>query len=290
MKAAMRPAYTVELVTPRKVQLNGLWLGPAKAKRVVIWVHGLGSSMFSKLGIADALVDKDTAVLAFNNRGHGKVMYASRGAKSLRVGSAHEIFTDCADDIEGAIRFAKAAGAREIFLAGHSTGCQKSVYWAAKGRGVKGIILLAPISDYAAELTMSTRAAITKGLAHARALVKSGRGNQLMPESLRPWPLLTDAQRYVSLFSGDSLEEIFTYWAPERTPVALRKVRVPILVLLAEKDEYRDRPPRKMADWFTEHLNRTNRVAVVPKVGHSFKGAERVVAQHMHSFMKAIKQ
>src|SRR3989344_8692651 len=136
----MRPAHVIEIVTPKKVLLNGLWLGPRKPKRVIVWVHGLGSSMFSKLYLAHDLVDSKTAVLVFNNRGHDKVASGSSGRnKRVRHGAAHERFTDCIDDIEGAIRFARKAGAKKLFVAGHSTGSQKATYWAAKsGRGVRG--------------------------------------------------------------------------------------------------------------------------------------------------------
>src|SRR3989344_7591994 len=149
----MRPAHVIEIVTPKKVLLNGLWLGPRKPKRVIVWVHGLGSSMFSKLYLAHDLVDSKTAVLVFNNRGHDKVASGSSGRnKRVRHGAAHEVFTDCADDIQGAVNFARKLKVKNVFLAGHSTGCQKSAYWGSKkGKGVKGIILLAPMSDYASE-------------------------------------------------------------------------------------------------------------------------------------------
>src|SRR3989344_5371271 len=140
LRIQVRPCHVVEIVTPKNVLLNGLWLGPKKPKRAIVWVHGLGSSMFSKLALAERLVDSQTAVIVFNNRGHDKVATISTASKRrIRGGAAHEIFTDCADDIQGAINYAKKAGAKSVYLAGHSTGCPKSVYWGAKKRnGVKG--------------------------------------------------------------------------------------------------------------------------------------------------------
>src|SRR5665213_2291682 len=98
----MTSAYVVQITTPKEFMLNGLWFGLKKPRNIVIWVHGLGSSMFSKLNIADALVDSGTSVLAFNNRGHDKVSSSSHGRnKRQRGGAAHEVFTDCVDDIQG---------------------------------------------------------------------------------------------------------------------------------------------------------------------------------------------
>lgn len=287
----MRLAHVIEIITPKKYILNGLWFGAQKPKRIVIWVHGLGSTMFSKLKIADELVDAKTAVLAFNNRGHDKVArlpHARRIKKALRGGAAHERFVDCVDDIEGAIRFAKRTGARSVFLAGHSTGCQKSAYWASKkGRGVKGIILLAPMSDYAAEIKISGKKRIARALIHARQLVRSGRSHELMPERVSSWSLLADAQRYISLYSGEGAEEIFTYWDPRKNPKTFHSIRIPTLVLLAEKDEYGDRSAKEISAWFAKHSrSRKFESLIVPKVGHSFKGGEKIVARAVHNFIK----
>src|SRR3989344_5183299 len=188
----MLPAHIVHIVTPKK------------ARRAVVWVHGLGSSMFSKLEITRLIADKETAVLMFNNRGHDKISpLVVAGTKWRKAGSAHEKFTDCVDDIEGAIKFAKKAGAKSIYLAGHSTGCQKSTYWAnKKGKGVKGIILLAPISDYAATVMLDSKEKIARALGVARRLVARGKKHELLPENVWGWSLLADAQRFISLYSG----------------------------------------------------------------------------------------
>lgn len=287
----MRPAHVIEIVTPKKVVLNGLWLGPRKPKRVVIWVHGLGSTMFSKLFIVDKLVDKTTAVLAFNNRGHDKVANVQTvSGKRIQGGAAHEVFTDCADDIQGAVNFAKKSGFKNIFLAGHSTGCQKSIYYASKqvDRNVRGIILLAPISDWAAEVHLKGKRKVEKVAKVARTLMARGGGRTLLLGG--PWGIwvdVLDAQRFLSLYTPESVEEIFSYAQPKRKPKTLKSVKIPILVLLAGKDEYGDRPARKIGDWFAEHLKIGDKIAVVPKVGHSFKGAEKKVAGLIRGFMKS---
>ncbi len=289
----MTPCFAVEIVTPKKVRLYGLWLGSKRPKRVVIWVHGLGSSMFSKLYLAEHLIDRETAVLVFNNRGHDKVSRLMRAGekkigKTSLAGAAHEVFTDCADDIQGAVTFAKRQGVKTIFLAGHSTGCQKSTYWAYKnagGRGVKGIILLAPMSDYAAAVVQHGKAKLARIASLARALVKRGKKHQLLPESI--FAGADDAQRTLSLYSGEGAEEIFTYWDAQRNPIALKSVQTPLLVLLAEKDEYADRPAKNIAEWFGRHLRQTGRVKIIPKVTHGFKGGEKEVAREMRIFVKA---
>lgn len=284
----MRPAYVVEIETPKGVLLNGLWFGPRKARRVIIWVHGLSSTMFSKQAHMAALLDKHTAVLAFNNRGHDKVSrLIKKNGKRDEAGGAHEVFTDCVDDIDGVIRFAKRQGSKQIFLAGHSTGCQKSMYWASKkGRGVKGLFLLAPLSDYAAEVYLSGREKVAAALTIAKKMMREGKAREFVPVRVWPSRLLADARRYVSLYSGQSAEEIFTYWEPKRNPKTLRSVKLPILVVLAEKDQYAQEPAKKLAGWFTDNLKKTDKVTVISHADHGFRGSEKTVARIIRNFMK----
>ena len=282
---------TIEIVTPKKILLNGLWFGSAKPKRAIIWVHGLGSSAFSKLDIVQKLVDKNTAVVTFNNRGHDKISrIALAGEKKIERmifgGSAHEVFTDCVDDIQGAVNFVRGAGIKNIYLAGHSTGCQKSVYWASRkgNSGVKGIILLAPISDYSAEMHLKGKGKIVRADKAARALVSRGKKHRLLPENL--WPEHIDAQRFLSLYTPDSVEEIFTYAQPKKTPRIFRAVKLPILAIFAGADEYGDRPAKDIATWFEMNADARLETFVVSRATHSFRGREVQVASVIKKWIK----
>jgi len=288
----MTPCHVVQIETPKKYLLNGLWFGPKYPKRVIVWVHGLGSSAFSMGNIAHMLPDGGTAVLAFNNRGHDVVANLSKKSSSsekkpkrILAGAAHEKFADCVDDIQGAVNFARSAGVKNVFIAGHSTGCQKSIYWAHKKKmkGVKGIILLAPVNDYAGALAWHGRARVLRATKFARALVKRGRPHELLPASI--WNEEgDDAQRFLSLYTPDSAENIFPYNDPKKNPRILRSVKGSLLVLWAGKDEYADRPAEGIAGWFKTERPAA-RVVVVPDVGHSFKGGETSVLRAIKNFI-----
>ncbi|MBI4079863.1 alpha/beta fold hydrolase [Candidatus Kaiserbacteria bacterium] len=285
----MHACYVVEITTPKRYLLNGLWFGPKRAKRCVVWVHGLGSSMFSKLKIAETLVDGKTAVLVFNNRGHDKVAYLPHESRSfkraLRAGAAHERFTDSVDDIQGAVNFARRNDAKEIYIAGHSTGCQKSMYWAhKKGRGVKGIILLGPMSDYSGIHLEYDEKTVARALTYAHKQVQHGKGNELLPPDVWGWPWIADAQRFVSLYSGRGPEEIFTYWNQKKSPRMLKTVRLPVLVVLAAREEFTHTPAKKLASWFATHVQK-GKVVIIPRVKHSFRGGEKLVAREIRRFI-----
>ncbi len=284
-ETSMRPCCVIEIVTPKKFILNGLWFGPKKAKRVIIFIHGLTGSTFSARNIVEALGDSQTAVVTFNNRGFEQVseVKRKRGKESLwlRGGAAHEVFTECADDIQGAVNCVKKAGVKNIYLAGHSTGCQKAVYWASKnsgGRGVAGLILFGPLSDYAIALEQDHKGKLARSVMYARKLVRAGKPHELLPKEVGPW-FTCDAQRFLSLYTSDSAEEIFTYAQPQKNPRVLRSVRTPILVVLAGKEEHTKRPAKQLAQWFEKYIRAPHKVVVVPRVGHGFKGGESAVAR-----------
>jgi pimeloyl-ACP methyl ester carboxylesterase len=285
----MKPAHVVEIVTPKKFVLNGLWFGPKKPKRAIIWIHGLSSSAFSKLDIVEKLVDSRTAVMTFNNRGHSNVARIAKvsGKKSLTAGAAYERFEDCIDDIQGAINFTKKAGAKDIYLAGHSTGCQKAAYWAYKnGRGVKGVILLAPMSDYAGAVKKYGLPKIRHMQSMARAMLKNGRDNEIVRSKF--WTDEPDSpRRFLSLYTPDSVEQsIFSYFEPSRPAKVLAGIRLPVLSILAENDEYADRPAQDVVTWFENHARSPLVSLVIKDARHSFRGHGVVVIKAIKTWIK----
>ena len=65
----------------------------------------------------------------------------------------------------------------------------------------------------------------------------------------------------------------------------LMSVRIPILVLWAEYDEFADRPARTAAEWFEKTIPGKHKVVIVPDVKHSFRGGERKVAKEIKEFI-----
>jgi pimeloyl-ACP methyl ester carboxylesterase len=270
-------ARLVTIKTPSDLLLPGLLFGPVRPRTIFIYLHGLSGSVFSQSDLTASLVDRQTAVLAFNNRGSGVISLFRRlqqrsvkGYQSQVLGVTHEVFTDCLDDLDGAVAYARRLGAQNIFLLGHSTGCQKSVYYLAHRprTAVTGAVLLAPLSDYSTVYQTADRKTYRRAVAYARRLVKAGKPHELLPAKI--WPLIYDAQRFLSLYTPESQEEIFTY-ASGRQPNLLHKIKKPLLVLLAEQDPFRDRPTTEIAAWFKTALAKQKAaVKIIGGVGHNF--------------------
>ena len=285
------PIKIIGFETPRRVFLQGLQLGADKPSRVYIFIHGLGGSIFSRIDLLSRLADKSSAVITFNNRGSGLIngFKRRRGNKYQYAGLgglAHEVFSDCVDDISGAVDYALNLGVRDVFLIGHSTGCQKSVYYLAKKKNspVKGAVLLAPVSDYAALQKEVEPVVYRRALKEAKKLVAAGRSHALLPAEAWRHPI--DAQRFLSLYTPESREEIFGY-ASRRRPDLLKKVQSPLYIFLAEEDEYHDRPTQEIAAWFKDALfGRSAGLAVINDVGHDFSPAEGKISRMIKSWSK----
>lgn len=276
----------VRITTPKRYLLDGLLLGGGSPKTGIAFVHGLGSNAFAHHRYLVPLADRNTVILFFSNRGHDGIAgikrvksSAQKGYVREQAGVAHEVFTDCADDIQGAVNLLRKYGAKRIYLVGHSTGCQKVAYYLSR-RGkqarVAGAALLCPISDYASA-SHENEARRMRAERLARKLIRQKKPHELLPTTAWPGPI--DAQRFLSLYTQDSEEEIFTYAQPAKIPRTLQKLTVKLLVAFAGDDEYRDRDTREMAAWFRENLrSKQSEIRVVPGASHSFTGQESTVA------------
>jgi len=283
----------VDVLTPKNYQLRGVWVINKKPKRVFIFIHGLTSDLFSGKTIFD-LAQGNGAVLSFNNRGYGivsKVKHLNpdhpKGYDSIIAGTAHEVFEDCVDDLEGAVQLCHDRGVKEVYLVGHSTGCQKSIFYLSKTKNkqkVSGAILLCPLSDYAAISLSADKDQYERALAFSRNEVKEKRPSTLLSEE--HWPSeLIDAQRFLSLYTPESSEEIFTY-SHDKEPEAFQSVEVPMLVVLAGKDEYCDRPTEKLKAWFDRsNVSSKYNSVVIENALHNLKGSEEEVCKEIKDWI-----
>lgn len=293
----MNSAHIVQFETPQGLLLNGFWFGPPKPHIAYILIHGLSSNAFANHPLVTPLVDSRTAVFTFSNRGSEKItrfkkrdLRKKKGYSSVTIGEAHEVFTDCVDDIQGAVTYAQKQGAHQIILVGHSTGCQKAIHYLAqrsKQKYVAGVILLAPMSDYAGALKHIEKIQLNRATQYAEKLISQGKEHDLIP--LDMWPFMHDAQRFLSLYTPESSEEIFCYVDPLKKPVTLQKVKVPCLIILAGKDEFRDRPIAQIAKWFQQKLRRkTVSIHIINQAPHNFFGFDQKVVSVIKNWSSPI--
>ncbi len=268
----------VRLRTRDGVCLDGLMAEPSGRRRIaLVWVHGLGSRFSSGQPLIRELSASLNAAgigyFKFDNRGHDVV--AGRGAQL--AGAAFERFGHSVEDIRAMITFAVRRGFRRVVLAGHSTGANKVLHYAARvrDRRVAGLMLLGPISDIAGEMKRIGAPELRRRVATAERLARRD-PRALVPRAWGFW----SARRYLSLYRPGEDEDVFPYYRPTARWTALRSVRLPVAVIIGSRDQYLDRPPPAVLDAFRENAGRARSCtgAVVPGARHGFAGREGALA------------
>jgi len=227
----------VSFRTSDGLKLWGLYSPAARrTDRCIVYIHGLGGSLFGQLTavVGEHAMRAGWNFLAFNNRGSGTIIgLNNRRGKWVSVGAALERFADTTKDVRGALKFLQARGNRRFVLAGHSTGCQKSIYYQSKthDKRVEALVLLGPVSDRDSSIKQMGRKKWTRTLALAKRMVKAGRGTGLMPGGE------LSARRFWELHNQRSVEgNIFDYAGGKLT--LLSRIRVPILAIYGSRDQH----------------------------------------------------
>jgi len=272
------PVSLVRIATRDGVWLDGAVAEPRGRRRAaLVWVHGLGSVFSSGQPLTRALATRlnadGVAFFKLNNRGHDVV--AGRGR--LLAGAAFERFGQSVEDIRSMIAFARRCGYRRVVLAGHSTGANKVLHYAARAgdRRVAGIILLGPVSDVAAEAKRVGTRELERRVATAQRIARRD-PDGLVPRAWGFW----SARRYISLYRPGEVEDVFPYYRPNARWTAFRAVRLPVAAILGSRDEFLDRPAREAIEAFRRNAIRARSFTglVVPRARHGFQGHERELA------------
>jgi hypothetical protein len=280
--AARVPAVPVALVSVRTrdgVVLNGVMSEPRRRRSLaLVWVHGLGSTFASGQPLVATLSRRlnaaGVAYVKLDTRGHHVVSHAGKRL----AGAAFERFGESVRDIRAAIDLARRAGYARVILAGHSTGANKVLHYMARvrDRRVRGLVLLGPVSDIAGELKRVGTRELRRRVAVAERLAKRD------PEALVPREFgFYGARRYVSLYKPGEAEDVFQYHRASGRWSALRKVRVPLAVVIGDRDAYLDRPAAALVEAFAQNAiaARSFTGIVIPRAPHGFAGHEEALAR-----------
>ncbi len=282
------PVSLVSVQTRDGVVLDGVSAHPRGRRRTaLIWVHGLGSAFSSGQPLIRALSAGLNAAgigyLKLNTRGHGVV---TRAGKRL-AGAAFEHFGESVHDIRATIALAAGCGYRRVILAGHSTGANKVLHYMARTRDrrVAGLILLGPVSDVAGERKRIGRRELARRVAAAERIARRDL-EALVP---RAWGFRS-ARRFISLYRPGEAEDVFPYYRPAAGWTALRRVRVPMAVILGSRDEYLDRRPEAVTAAFERNATRARSFSgiVVPRANHGFRGHERALVREIVRWSRTV--
>ena len=309
----MIPVLLTRVKTRNHVLLDGIAILPRrKSDTALIWIHGLGSNFARGQTIIKELsgqcVKNRIAYFKFNTRGHN-VVNQNPIKRDALYGAGFEKFEDCVLDIRAMIAYARSLGYKKIILAGHSTGANKALYYLYKTKdpAVKGLILLGPVNDIAAGRKKFGKTGLARGVALAKKLAAKD------PAALMPlFYGISSAARFLSMFCPGTDEDTFPYLTPRADWKALRSIRVPLAVIIGERDEYLDpvrsksprvtavapmarrtsdgasRPAQKLIDAFRANATWTKSFSsvIIKGANHGFKKKEWYLADAIITFIK----
>jgi len=283
----------VRFTTSDNLELQGILYEPQnKTDKAVIHIHGWTGNFYENVFIeyiAQACLSKGYAFLSFNTRGAGFVQEFLRKSENtveyIKIGGSLEKFEDCLIDIKAAISFLKIEGFSEFILEGHSTGCQKALYYSHKSndRGIKGLIFLEPADDPSIiKRILAER--YEEAIRYATELVKDGKQNDPMPKWVE-FGVNLAAQKFLSIAISDSIEGKLLHLPGKLEE--LKHLNYPILVISSDHSEYQD------AKCMQERIKETAQYStarIIPDSGHWFFGHEKEVGKIISVWLRQTHQ
>ncbi len=261
------------------------FLMSAKGKDVVLFVHGMGGNFYKDgfLKGARELIKRNISFFSFNNRGAEIVKdFRDLNWEHHTLGTAFEIFEDSIKDIRAAISYLSQLGYENFHLLGHSTGCQKILFYqySTQDERVKSLIHVSPAEDY--EIWKNGLKDFERIVATAKEMVERGEGDKIILPLYERTGELWSAQRFLSFADKSNMEaRMFNY---DNLDI-FSKVQTPTLIFLGKEDPYF----LKDLEWYKEKLERSYkgekiRVEIMPG-DHSFHGREKEVFKRISKFV-----
>ena len=269
----------VRIKTEDNLELQGLLVEAGKETILVhvhAWIGNFYENRFLDF-ISDEIAKKGISFLSFNNRGAGIITDFIKNGKYKRVGGSIEKFEDCILDIKAAIEFLAKKGYKNIILQGHSTGCQKVIYYKSKtkDRRVKSLILLCPVDDIACAKDMLGKR-YEEALKIARGIIGK---EMVVPEWMQYYPFLTP-ERFLQISDPESVAGRILDVSGKLEEI--KSVDCPVLAIFGEEDDYQ-KNPKEMLDILKE---KTNCDIKLLKCNHWFKDNEEELAKEIAEWIK----
>ena len=297
----------VQFETEDHLSLPGLLFEPEeKTKTAVIYLHGMGGSVFygsEKMAVlAKEVTHLGISFFPFNNRGAQLIQRFSyeKGAKKVSVlqGSAYELIHDCTKDINAAVEFLREMRYEKFILIGHSTGANKicvyDYYTKRKDNPFLGYGLLSGGDDTGLHYQMLGKQKFKELLSRCRLYIKNNKEDSLVPPNLIGGSLIS----YRSLFDIMNTEGDYNTFPflnvmqslhLSKKPVfrEFAHITLPTLIIYGENDEYMYGATKQCVDILKKYQNPQNKAkySLIPDADHSYSTHKTVLAKELASWL-----
>ncbi|MEM0201101.1 MAG: alpha/beta fold hydrolase [Candidatus Micrarchaeaceae archaeon] len=272
----------IKFTSSDSIKLDGILLGNNK-KTCVIYVHGMNGNFYKSNIPFELSKQNKFSVFSINTRGHDLIstIRTKTGKKSILAGTGAEVFEDSIKDIKGSINAIKKLGFKNIFLAGHSTGCQKITYYLYKtiDKRIKGIILFAPADDYSIK-----KQELGKNFYAYQKTIKKLLKIEKLP--LKEYNFFTPKRLKSAYTLNGNEAKIYNYNGNLKE---FSSIKIPIFVIFGSKEQYKDRD-------VSEYMNilkiKTKSkyfcYKIIKNANHSFYNYEKELTKNVKNYILKI--
>ncbi len=201
---------------------------PAVAVDGFCLIHGTGGNFYNSTlfdVLAERLLQRGSAVLRANTRGHDGISTAAMPRGGRRLGAAYELFDDCRHDVAAWVEWLRQRAGPRVGLIGHSLGAVKCLYAQAQepDAAVRCVVAVSPPRlSYAWFCQSAARDEFLRTFAQAEAYVHDGQPQTLLDVKF-PLPYVVTAAGYLDKYGPDERVNYLSF---------LRGVPCPVLVTL----------------------------------------------------------
>ena len=277
----------LNVTTRRGTVLKGVLFSAQKADTVVIAITGIHGNFYSNpfyYNFGNTLNSGGIDfVYAQTNDAFGQIrtMNIHTGQEEI-IGSWNERFSYTDEDIDAYLDFAENAGYRHIYLAGHSLGANKVIYYLSghhSGR-VEKFILLSP-----ANLTYMMSGVTEHEKKIIRTMVERGNGNHLLPFPFMGWVECIAYTAWDWQFSG-LLNNVFV--EPDRDFSQCERITHSGALLIGTYDNFTYGDPSGFLRNINHHIPtaKQNRLIFIEKTGHTYQQKEQETADALLKLVK----
>lgn len=147
----------VNFTNRKKLELIGLLFQPQDvlSDTIVIHIHGNYGNFYNNKFLwymSKTYTQNNVSFLTFNLSAHDGLSEGYRVGELDYIGGGVADYSESICDIEAAINYVRSLGYSNIFLQGHSLGCDKILEYIIEHQADDlGIILLSPVDSYAVQ-------------------------------------------------------------------------------------------------------------------------------------------
>ena len=229
----------------------------------------------------------------------------TRTGQTELIGSWNERFAYAEEDVAAWIDWAERHGYRHIYLAGHSLGANKVIYYLSRTHDprVEHFLLLSP-----ANLDYMTSGVTAAERDYVRRAYEAGRGAEMLPFPLMGWVECTVATAYDWLHSGllnnvhsskshqtclngrvvKDEDEVNVHTHPDGDFGQLERIIHTGALLIGTYDNFTDGDPAGFLRLINSHLPTAaeNRLVFIERTGHTYQMKHQELADNILELLK----